>query len=447
MLSKIQMSPFGNSHNANLKNKPSFKANMGVTVKYFVDGDIFTPAEKVAKEVLSDLSQRVGVKGQFLNWVHLPEEQLKRVDYIYDLVNQLKQKTGNKVLSIFGIGGSKHPIEHLVNLSGLGEGNVKFYSDIDPLSFGKFKQGLPKASLKKSDYEVVSKSGVTFEVEDGYQQVENVLNKYAGSADKHFVAVTDANAEKSKLRRSSNEKNYLGELFVHDDVGGRYSALDDHGLFALAYAGMKKSDMIKMLEGASEMTKMALNPKLQDNPAMQKGIFYADSVKNGINDFIHALFGRHFEGGTENWLKQFHGESLKDTRFSPMKCPDGMHYYAEAIFDPRNKYNITATAFDAKKVPGFENYSTYAEDIVVPSFAKVAPTSLELLRINKKGIAPETIGAWTQFKGFETIFKGMFRRAFKGEAQPKVLDEVLQPSVEAYKKSAFNGEHVLIPGR
>lgn len=462
MVSKIMVNRVDSSKSVVGKNnQPSFKANpgkeVGLTVKYFTNSDIFTPMEKSAKKVVEDLEKRIGVKGQFLNWVHLPEEQLKRVDYIYDLVDKVKETTGNKTLSVIGIGGSKHPLEHLINLSGLGEGNVKFYSDIDPLSFNKFKQVLPDGNILNSTAENVSKSGVTFEIEDAHLKVEKELLKEYKSkgldddmaqklTNTHFVAVTDA-SEKSKLRRTANEKGYLGNLFVHDDVGGRFSALDDHGLFTLAYAGMKKSDMVKMLEGASEMSKLSLNPKLQDNPAIQKGIFYADSIKNGINDFIHALFGRHFEGGTENWLKQFHGESLKDTRFAAMKCPDGMHYFAEAIFDPRNKYNITATAYDSAKLPGFENYNTYVQDIVVPNFAKVAPTSLELLKISEKGVAPETLGAWTQFKGFETVYKGMMRREVQHTPQPGILDEVLQPSVEAYKKSAFNGEHVLNPGR
>lgn len=67
------------------------------------------------------------------------------------------------------------------------------------------------------------------------------------SAAKHFIAVTDANKEKSELRRTSNENGWLGDLYIHDDVGGRFSAFDDHALFTLAYAGMKKTIWLKCL--------------------------------------------------------------------------------------------------------------------------------------------------------------------------------------------------------
>lgn len=470
MLSKISAAQIDSAKiQKQKKSNPSFKGgDLGMSVKYLFNKDIFTPSAKVAKEVIDNLSQRVGQKGQFLNWVKLPEAQLKRINYIYDLADELKMATGNKPITILGEGGSKHTVENAINLSGLNGKNVHFYSDIDPLSLSQLKKELPKGKFKNSVYLDVSKSGNTFETKDGHLQIEKglvkeykktvisrVIDLFDGNTEKraqkltnrHFIAVSDADASKSGLRKMSDEKGYLGDLFIHDDVGGRYSSCDDHVLFTLAYAGMKKADMVKYLEGAAEVSEMALNPKIHVNLAAQKGIFYANSVKEGVNDFVHALFGRAFEGGSENFLRQLHGESLKDTRLVVMKNPDGMHYNAEAIFDPRNKYNLTATTFDTEGVKGFENYNNYAHKVVLPAFAKIGDTSVELLKINKKGVEPEALGAWTQLKGFETIFKGMFRRANDGIEQPKILAEVLQPSVEAYKKDAFKDPTLLIPGR
>jgi len=430
----------------------------GIKIEYFIKEDIFTPMNKIAEEALQDFEKRVGVKGQFLNWVKLPEEQLKRLDYIYDIVDQLKKATTNNTLTVVGIGGSKHPVENTLNLLGIGERNIKFYSDIDPFSLNKLKEGLPEQKFTKSDYLIVSKSGRTFETEDGMLQIEKgLISEYKaaghsekeaqGFANKHFVAVTDA-GDNSKLRKTSGEKGYLGQFFVHDDVGGRYSALDDHGLFALAYAGLPKSQMVELLKGAAEMTEMSMNHDLAKNPAMQRAAFYVDSIKNNVNDHIHALFGRFFEGGTETWLKQFHGESLKDTRVCPMKCPDGMHYNAESIFDPRNQYSITGTAFDTEGKAGWENYNTYVKGIVMPHFVEIAPTSLELLEIGEKGVSPRAVGGYIQLKNHETVYKDLLRELSQGKSLPTTAyDAVTQPSVEAYKKSAFNGEHVLIPGK
>lgn len=452
MVMKINGVQFASKKNTGKKNNaPSFKGGVGVEIKY-LNNDIFAPMEKQAKQVLENLMPRIGQKGQFLNWINLPKAQLKRVDYIYETADKLKRATGNDTLVVAGIGGSKHTLEHVLNLSGLGNERVKFYSDIDPMSLNKFKEELG-GEISKSNYEIVSKSGTTFEVEDAYVRFNQELkNGYKAlgydekaaqtKAGNHFVAVTDA-GDSSKLRRIANEEGYLGQLFVHDDVGGRYSALDDHGLFTLAYAGMKKSDMIKMLESAQKMTGMALDKNIQNNPAMKRAIFYADSIKNGIGDFIQQLFGKHFESGTENWLRQLHFESLKDSRLGVAKAPDSMHYAAESHFDPRNKFNATLTMYNTGDLKGFDNYKAYT-DSITGSYSRRMPTSVELLEIDGEKVTPEALGAYSQLKGFETIYKGMMRRAVNGIKQPEVLDEVLQPSVEAYKKEFKGG--VLKPG-
>ena len=122
--------------------------------------------------------------------------------------------------------------------------------------------------ITSSNYLIASKSGSTFETKDGFLRIQTMLeneykakgySNYEEMASKHFIAVTDGNSEKSELRRTSNEKGWLGDLYIHDDVGGRFSAFDDHALFTLAYAGMEKSDMIKMLEAAQEISTLSLS--------------------------------------------------------------------------------------------------------------------------------------------------------------------------------------------
>ena len=206
-------------------------------------------------DFVKEFKSRANQKGQFLNWVNLPSEQLKRVDEIYELAQNLKNLTGAKKLSVMGIGGSKHTVEHMLSINGLnikGE-DIVFYSDVDSASLERFLYKLDNDVLS-SNFMIASKSGSTFETKDGFLRVLDMLTdayKAQGkseeeakkAANKHFIAVTDANAEKSELRRTSNENGWLGDLFIHDDVGGRFSAFDDHALFTLAYAGMKKEDI------------------------------------------------------------------------------------------------------------------------------------------------------------------------------------------------------------
>ena len=245
--------------------------------------------------------------GQFLNWVNLPELQLTRVDELYSLADKLKAQTGAKKLSVMGIGGSKHTVEHMLSINGLNicAEAVEFYSDVDSASLERFLYRLGN-DVTSSNYMIASKSGSTFETKDGFLRVLNMLidayktkgqseDEAKKSAAKHFIAVTDKNAEKSELRRTSNENGWLGDLFIHDDVGGRFSAFDDHALFTLAYAGMKKEDMIKMLETAQKMSTLALTDDLDVNEALKEGIFWADAKLNGIEASVHQYMGSIFE--------------------------------------------------------------------------------------------------------------------------------------------------------
>ena len=216
---------------------------------YGIDFSVYS--SKIS-EFVSEFSSRANKQGQFLNWVDLPSKQAQRIDDIYSMVLALKNATGAKTLSVMGIGGSKHTVEHMLSINGLNinRTDIEFYSDIDSSSWERFLYRLG-GDVTSSNYLIASKSGSTFETKDGFLRILNrLIEAYKSQgkseaeakilANKHFIAVTDANAEKSELRRTSNENNWIGDLYIHDDVGGRFSAFDDHALFTLAYAGMKK---------------------------------------------------------------------------------------------------------------------------------------------------------------------------------------------------------------
>ena len=65
--------------------------NSNVTVK-FTGVDFGEYSSKVS-EFVNEFSSRANQKGQFLNWVNLPENQAKRVEEIYELASKLKAQT------------------------------------------------------------------------------------------------------------------------------------------------------------------------------------------------------------------------------------------------------------------------------------------------------------------------------------------------------------------
>ena len=426
--------------------------NSNVTVKF--SGVDFSKYAPKISEFVSEFSSRANKKGQFLNWVNLPSEQAKRIDSIYELADKLKSATGVNKLSVMGIGGSKHTVEHMLSINGLNvKGDVvEFYSDVDSTSLNRFLYRLGNDVLS-SCYLIASKSGSTFETKDGFLRVLDMLtDAYMAkgqskeeafkSANKHFIAVTDANAEKSELRRTSISNGWLGDLFIHDDVGGRFSAFDDHALFTLAFAGMKKEDMLNMLNSAQEVSTESLTADLDVNDALKEGIFWADAKMNGISASVHQYMSSIFEN-TVYWHAQMQNESVKDTLKQVAKVPDAMHHSAEAHFNPANKLVFALTVPQDNGVCR-ENAESYVEALT-KAYEVTGNFFLETLNTQGMGLTPASAGALTQLRAFATVYQEIVEKVMSNTSFQEVLDSVLQPHVEFYKKNLKGG--VVVPGR
>ena len=414
----------------------------------------FSKYSSKVSEFVSEFSSRANQVGKFLNWVNLPQEQAKRLDDIYAMVSKLKAQTGVEKLSVLGIGGSKHTVEHMLSINGLNVNcdKIFFYSDVDSISFERFMSKLNNDILS-SNYLVASKSGSTFETKDGmlrvlarleeaYMAKGQSAEEAKKSASKHMVAVTDRNAEKSELRRKSNEENWVGDLFIHDDVGGRFSAFDDHALFTLAYAGMSKEDMKSMLMSAQEISSLSLSNDLELNDALKEGIFWADAKLNGISASVHQYMGSLFEN-TVYWHAQMQNESVKDTLKQVAKVPDAMHHSAEAHFNPANKLVFALTVPVDNGVCS-ENAEAYI-GALTKSYEVTGAFFKEYVETSKLGLTPEAAGAVTQLRAFATVYQEIVEAVMQNKELPEVLDSVLQPHVEFYKKNLKGG--VVVPGR
>ena len=423
------------------------------SVKTSFSGVDFSKYSSKTSEFVKEFAARANKPGYFLNWVNLPSEQLKRVDELYSMVESFKNQTGVEKLSVMGIGGSKHTIEHMLGINGLnlcGE-SVLFYSDVDSISWERFITKL--GDVTSSNYMIASKSGSTFETKDGFLRIQQMLiDSYMSkgqseeeakkSAAKHFIAVTDGNAEKSELRRTSIEQNWLGDLFIHDDVGGRFSAFDDHALFTLIWAGLSKSDMVSLLNAAQEVSEQSLCEDLEINDALKEGIFWADAKMNGICASVHQYMGSMFEN-TVYWHAQMQNESVKDTIKQVAKVPDAMHHSAEAHFNPANKL-VFALTVPVDNGVCRENAESYIEALT-KSYEITGAFFKEEVETSSLGLTAAAAGAMTQLRAFATVYQEIVEAVTSGKELPEVFDSVLQPHVEFYKKNLKGG--VVVPGR
>ena len=378
-----------------------------------------------ARVCADNLAQRAGKKGQVLNWIDvLAKNQLKRIDEIYALADSLKSN-GSKKLVVIGIGGSKHTIENMLRLNGKGE-NVYFLSAADPQSIKEFFE---RNNLKeeKPAVLVVSKSGTTLEPSYDFDCVRKIL----GDDFKNYVCITDADKTKSKLRQIAEENGYKCGI-IHDDCGGRFGAFDDHSLAALAYCGMSKYEMKRMLEASLKAQKNFLNPDITKNRALQRAAFNAECILNGKQNQYDYYFGDRFDG-TALWNTQLKKESHKSL-YKPsgdLIAPAFLHNSTEADLDEGNTNSFYT--FNTIKNDNSSDYKLYNALIKgsLKAYSDRHPVSL----VSLKDLSIESIAEFIELKHFETIYTGMMIRAVlnKDSAPPEILPEVLQPHVNIYK--------------
>lgn len=433
------------------------QTSLGISASFY-NSTMSSLSELISKSV-DELASRANKPGQFLNWVNLPENQLLRLDSLYEMAEKFKSQTGAKYLTVLGIGGSKHTVENMLSLNGLNinKNEILFYSDVDSASFSRFLYRIEN-DVTKSNYLVASKSGSTFETKDGFLRIKKMLeDSYMSKglsesdakkkASSHFMAVTDKNPEKSELRRMSDSEGWLGDLYIHDDVGGRFSALDDHSLFTLAYAGMSKSDMSSMLRAAQSMSELSLSKDINSNLAYAEAAFWSSARISGIYSSVHQYLGSMFED-TVNWHSQMQNESVKDTSKQIAKVPDAMHHSSEAHFNPANKFAFALTAPVDMGVSK-ENAEGYI-GALSKSYSNAGSYFCELLETSGMGLTPQAAGAMVQLRAFATVYQEIITAYHNSESLPDVLSSVLQPHVEVYKKNLkpqADGKDVVIAGR
>lgn len=381
---------------------------------------------QIAETAAKDIASRAGQKGQFLNWIGtLAQIELENLDNIYTLANEAKQG-GFTDLAVLGIGGSRHTNEAMVKLLGVDE-HVHFYSSIDPISFKRF---IERLDLNKTKFLVVSKSGGTLETTVAYESARKYVEEKLGSQglEERFIAMTDQSSEKSKLRQVV----YAGDIklsgFVHDDVGGRFSILDDATIFTLAYVGVSKDDSKKLLEASLAAQKEFLNPDINANEALRLAAFNTYAKVNGKKTHFVEYFGEAFSGATL-WEKQMKNESLKSQIATDTNVGPGyLHYNAESDLDPNNKdsfFTFIYVKTDDKATNALMNGAMTA-------YKNQHPVNEIIL----KDLSIESIARFIELKHFETIYTGHFlgQQAGRNIPQDQPLPEVIQPNVEIYKK-------------
>lgn len=206
-------------------------------------------------ENIQSISERMG-------WLTLPEDSLKKVPEIVELVDQTR-KEGFESVVLLGMGGSSLCSEVARETFKVKKEYLELYV-LDNTSQEAIQDLERKIDLSNTMFIVASKSGGTTETLSFfhyfYAEVQKVKKEKAGE---NFLAITDPGTQ---LVDIAKEHNFRKVFLSPAEVGGRYSVLSDFGIVPMAFMGVDiqslLEDALQMKAGCSEEIPCILNPGL-----------------------------------------------------------------------------------------------------------------------------------------------------------------------------------------
>jgi len=245
---------------------------------------------------------KMGGNGKGPDFLNLPDGDISEVRRIAAVI---REDSDNFV--VLGIGGSalgpKAILEALSPFHNLRKSpRVFVYENVDP---GTLDVLVSLIDLKRTTFNVISKSGSTAETAASFMILWDKMKKIAGNdAGKRFVATTDPEA--GTLRTIARE-NHMGTLPIESGIGGRYSVLSPVGLLLAEVIGVDSS---ALLAGAADMRLKCSSPELHENPAYMFGaLLYLMNIdkKRAINVLVPYADSLR---SLSEWFCQLWAESL-----------------------------------------------------------------------------------------------------------------------------------------
>ena len=278
----------------------------------FISADEVKSMERIVEQSKEVLVSKSGAGNDFLGWIDLPvaydKEEFARIQKAAE-----KIASDSEVLVVIGMGGSylgaraaveflRHSFYNVVSKEVRKTPEVYFAGN--SISGRYLSDLIQVIGDRDFSVNVISKSGTTTEPAIAFRVFKEMLEKKYGKAEaaKRIYATTDKS--RGALKKLATEEGY--ETFVvPDDVGGRFSVLTAVGLLPIAVSG---ADITKLMEGAADARKDALEKPFAENGPMQYAAVRNILLRKGKQIEVLANYEPSLHYVSE-WWKQLYGES------------------------------------------------------------------------------------------------------------------------------------------
>ena len=227
---------------------------------------------------------------------------------------------------VLGIGGSalgpaavQQALNHLHynELPAEKRGGPRLYieDNVDPERMAAL---LDVIDLKKTCFNVITKSGGTAETMSQYLIITDALKKAVGDDYKRHIIITTSQT-KGFLIKIAQREGYE-TFYIPDGVGGRFSELCPVGLIAAAVTGI---DIRGLIAGAKDMDQRCASDDAYQNPALMDAGLMVLAMRHGVNMSVMMPYADSLKLMAD-WYAQLWAESLgKNETLDGEKCHVG----------------------------------------------------------------------------------------------------------------------------
>lgn len=256
--------------------------------------------EKELKKVITNKTRPM------MDWLDLPYQNKKEVEEIQLFGKKISRLYENFV--VLGIGGSAlgaKAVKQALYSTTPDEKDgqkikIKIVDNVDAESFNKL---LNKVNIKKTMFNVVTKSGTTVEILTMFAVVLEKLQKELG--EDYFVNLVVTTEKDNVLWKFCQERN-IKTYIVPKGVGGRYSVLCPVGLLPCAVMGL---DLQKMLLGAKQVLENFKQQEGKQNICYVSALINYTYITSGKKEIVLLPYSNRLSKMTDFYI-QLLSESL-----------------------------------------------------------------------------------------------------------------------------------------
>ena len=257
-------------------------------------------------------------------WMDLPYNQDEILTAIENTAARVRKEF--EAFVVLGIGGSalgpaavQQALNHLHynELPAEKRGGPRLYieDNVDPERMAAL---LDVIDLKKTCFNVITKSGGTAETMSQYLIITDALKKAVGDDYKRHIIITTSQT-KGFLIKIAQREGYE-TFYIPDGVGGRFSELCPVGLIAAAVTGI---DIRGLIAGAKDMDQRCASDDAYQNPALMYAGLMVLAMRHGVNMSVMMPYADSLKLMAD-WYAQLWAESLgKNETLDGEKCHVG----------------------------------------------------------------------------------------------------------------------------